>query len=809
MEGIRISFSVIFLISVWTVLTDLSNAHQGQMIVTKQSMVQVPENKDENKCMALLRRTVIRKELLTYPCFHPVPGVVPVVAHQTSMGLVCRGYTNSPSTQYIRLPTCCPGSQPDKNGQCVRRNDVTMPETSQIQHQNQHQDQQHGPKRLEDLEEYPASYEKKRQQTINQVLSQPKHWAPHPMIMRRIDAILKQRQHFLRQMQKDRTNPTQKSLTPASLMNGLFPDGPHRHLGPQEPKSVPEIPRQSEQAVNDHQHQKPMHQHHNHQMHHDMSHAFHSSLHKHNIPHEHDQQGNPQMHANQLKSNNAFVNQQNMQMAVKNQMQMSRQQQLFQLQQQRQRAMDMRQRMLHHRRMLQQAQAQRHQQMMMQKLQNAAQQGHRQMPTIPQQQQQQQPNHDQRQTIQPFVIRRQFVSNNKQFPNVPQMRASVMMSISPHAIQHFFQQTSVRNFPKVPTHHRTRFPVQLPRIPVETPPVSIRPGPNSPFSVHPPPECFSQYMTVVKKCFQEANIQIPLDHNMFNVNYNYDGVCQNREMIIACIFNHLAPCNSPQEQHLVKATIGHTVDEMNRFCQIGQINGIEERMGGRDDRIPMDPDHLEQSMDNLGPVPEPVQEVPIIPEDQHAISLGQHTLNLDAHKEQQAHIDEYHGSLPEAPVPETLIEKQSDVTISEHKDSQNVIGGAHAHIHDDDKDREHDVHMMELQEEQYYLPILIGTAIGVAGIFVLLLAIFCICYRRRLQKKVYLQKETEKPKLFDVYTIGVPPPVYEVNGIPPISYEEAKGEKFTGSPASVRRNNAENEYQQPETGKKPGVVTDI
>ena len=53
------------------------------VIVTKQSVVQVPENKDEHRCMALLRRTIIRKELLTYPCFHPVPGVVPVVAHQT------------------------------------------------------------------------------------------------------------------------------------------------------------------------------------------------------------------------------------------------------------------------------------------------------------------------------------------------------------------------------------------------------------------------------------------------------------------------------------------------------------------------------------------------------------------------------------------------------------------------------------------------------------------------------------------------------------------------------------------------------
>jgi hypothetical protein len=117
--------------------------------------------------------------------------------------------------------------------------------------------------------------------------------------------------------------------------------------------------------------------------------------------------------------------------------------------------------------------------------------------------------------------------------------------------------------------------------------------------------------------------------------------------------------------------------------------------------------------------------------------------------------------------------------------------------------------MMELQEEEYYLPILIGTAIGVAGIFILLLAIMCICCKRRLKKKIYMQKETEKPRLFDVYTIGVPPPVYEVNGIPPISYEEAKGEKFTGSPASVRRNNAENESQQQETSSVSGTVSDI
>ena len=36
-----------------------------------------------------------------------------------------------------------------------------------------------------------------------------------------------------------------------------------------------------------------------------------------------------------------------------------------------------------------------------------------------------------------------------------------------------------------------------------------------------------------------------------------------------------------------------------------------------------------------------------------------------------------------------------------------------------------------------------------------------------------------------IYTIGVPPPVYEVKGIPPVYYEEAKGEKITSGSPSV------------------------
>ena len=110
---------------------------------------------------------------------------------------------------------------------------------------------------------------------------------------------------------------------------------------------------------------------------------------------------------------------------------------------------------------------------------------------------------------------------------------------------------------------------------------------------------------------------------------------------------------------------------------------------------------------------------------------------------------------------------------------------------------------------EYYLPLLIGTAIGVLAIIILLLALFCVCCRRRMSRKMYLEKEPEKPKLLDgIYTIGLPPPIYEVNGIPPLSYEEAKGEKITGSPSSVRRHNAENAATEDTTSRK-GVVSDI
>lgn len=79
------------------------------------------------------------------------------------------------------------------------------------------------------------------------------------------------------------------------------------------------------------------------------------------------------------------------------------------------------------------------------------------------------------------------------------------------------------------------------------------------------------YWPILTGCHISVSIHLSVIYiAVFRHSYFCHFFFRNREMIIACIFNHLAPCNSPQEQHLVKATIGHTVDEMNRFCQIGQ-----------------------------------------------------------------------------------------------------------------------------------------------------------------------------------------------------------------------------------------------
>lgn len=306
-------------------------------------------------------------------------------------------------------------------------------------------------------------------------MSQPRHWMPHPVIMRRIDAIMKQRKHLLEQLKKNMEEPNQQQGPPRTAVSDLFPSIPHPLLGnQQQAATAPEIPRPSQQQAAVEEESHSHHHHHHRNMphhHHQMSAELHAALHKNNIPHSHDNQGNPQLH--ELKHNAAFLQQQEQfkqQMEARTQMQRSRQQQLLMLQQQRQNALAMRQQMLQQRRM---QQAQLQQQQMMQQMRNAAQQSLRQMPLIPR---------PQTPAVQPYVVQRTFTSDNSQFPNVPNVRASVMMAVSPNSFQHFVHKTIQQNFPSIPQHPMARYQVQLPRIPVESPPVSISPGPNSPFS---------------------------------------------------------------------------------------------------------------------------------------------------------------------------------------------------------------------------------------------------------------------------------------------------------------------------------------
>lgn len=126
--------------------------------------------------------------------------------------------------------------------------------------------------------------------------------------------------------------------------------------------------------------------------------------------------------------------------------------------------------------------------------------------------------------------------------------------------------------------------------------------------------------------------------------------------------------------------------------------------------------------------------------------------------------------------------------------------------------RAHDIMVEELEQEvhHHYLPLLIGTAVAIGAIVILLITLVCLCCRRKMKKKIFIEKEPEKPRLLDgIYTIGVPPPIYEVNGIPPLSYEEAKGLKISGTPTSTRKNMDNEINDQQEASSVNGAVSDI
>lgn len=110
----------------------------------------------------------------------------------------------------------------------------------------------------------------------------------------------------------------------------------------------------------------------------------------------------------------------------------------------------------------------------------------------------------------------------------------------------------------------------------------------------------------------------------------------------------------------------------------------------------------------------------------------------------------------------------------------------------------HDIKIEEMAVRDYYWPLLIGTLAGFVVLVIFVTAAVCLCCRRKYRKKLSIVKEEKNPKLFDgIYTIGLPPPIYEATGIPPLSYEEIRGEKMTGKAPET------------ESESRVGQVTDI
>ncbi|XP_060079407.1 uncharacterized protein LOC132558812 [Ylistrum balloti] len=329
-----------------------------------------------------------------------------------------------------------------------------------------------------------------------------------------------------------------------------------------------------------------------------------------------------------------------------------------------------------------------------------------------------------------------------------------------------------------------RFPT-LPKFPIDMPPVQVQPGPNSPLHTPPPPQsCFAEYVKIVKQCLKDANVELPAAQNFLPGKSSYDqgGVCDKKQMITECIVGNLRPCTSLTEQALVRRTLAETLAEMNRDCRLHELESIESRLVGE---IQPGPDAVHHKLELLEPLPQPTT----------AEKVTQTTSKPEITTEEQPkqNDDNDDHTTPQ----DTAVPSDSDKKHGEP--DQNAL------------QHSHDIHVEELAPE-YYLPLLIGTAIGLASVILLFSALLCICCRRRIKKKVYIERQPEKPKLLDgVYTIGVPPPVYEVtHGIPHISYEEAKGEKITGSPSSLRRHNIENEeYERVDGTSRKGVVSDI
>lgn len=62
---------------------------------------------------------------------------------------------------------------------------------------------------------------------------------------------------------------------------------------------------------------------------------------------------------------------------------------------------------------------------------------------------------------------------------------------------------------------------------------------------------------------------------------------------------------------------------------------------------------------------------------------------------------------------------------------------------------QHEVHVQEVRMKEYLVPILLGAGVGFIALVLVVSLIVCCCCKRRLNKKMKIAKECEKPPLQD------------------------------------------------------------
>lgn len=278
--------------------------------------------------------------------------------------------------------------------------------------------------------------------------------------------------------------------------------------------------------------------------------------------------------------------------------------------------------------------------------------------------------------------------------------------------------------------------VNLPNEPVQMPDLVVE---QAPTTMH-QDSCIVTLESAVKMCLKQNNIDVPDVMSAFEP-FNDDksrALCAAEDAIFNCISDAVKSCGQSNDAEIARDMLMETAKTVQSMCDLRQAN----MNGGA--TVP--PDVTNQQPADTSASVENVDAVPTGMKDEPTPKTGKEEI--------------------------TIIENNAAPDAASAEAVKEAI--------------QHEVHVQELRMKEYLLPILVGAGVGFMVLVLLMSLLICCCCKRRFHKRMKMAKEMEKPPLKDgIYTIGLPPPKYETNGIPPMYYEEAKGEKITSRSPSV------------------------